>query len=302
MSLIFRLQKNNGGFFNNIWILSSNYLYAKKNNFEFYIDDREWTFTNNKGWRDYFISLTLINTNTNIKYPIHQQIDVEDIRLHQFSLNEYTNAFKDIFIFTPELNSRLEKQKIQFSLNNEYAAIFIRRGDKLYNESYYIDTEEYVKVLLDKKPKRILVQTDDYRAYEEVCIYLSKISENIDVITSCPNNKLGAFVFNYLPKQGSIKSKKNNDYLINLISITQRPVIELDAKDLKEHVEEMLIGVKLCLDSNFLATDFQSNVSRFIVCNHSTPLISVCPVDGDILPDFNSHIECPAKGFTLLTA
>ena len=65
---------------------------------------------------------------------------------------------------------------------------------------------------------------------------------------------------------------------------------------MKEHVEEMLIGLKICMESQYLVTDFQSNVTRFLLCTHSNP-INVLSV-GDIeCPLFDIPLKCPAKGF-----
>jgi hypothetical protein len=296
MSIVYILPNRSGGFFNNLWIMSSNYLYAKKYELDFYVDDRQWTFKHTHGWRDYFTSLKCLDMNTEIKYPIHKQLDVEDARLEEFTLNDYRNIFKEIFIFTPELNERLEKQMTVFELNNEYSSIMIRRGDKMYGESYYINTEEYVDVLVDKPTACILVQTDDYRAYTEVCTSVNMNSINSRIVTTCPTTKLGSFVFNYVPQTGSNKSSKNNDYLLSLSDISQVAIVNLKSTEIKEHVEEMLIGLKICLDSKYLSTDIQSNVTRFLVCNHSN-LSGVCLVQNDKLPDFNICVKCPAKGF-----
>jgi len=298
MSIVYILPNANGGFFNNLWILSSNYLYAKNNNLDFYIDDIKWTFKHTRGWRDYFSSLKCIDRNTKIKYPIHTQLDVEDTRLEQFTLNDYRNIFKEIFVFTPDLYKRLEKQKTTFELNSEYSSIMIRRGDKMYGEAYYINTEKYVEVLLGKSTPCILVQTDDYRAYTEVCMSVNTNSINSRIVTTCPSTKLGAFVFNYSPQNGSTKSDNNNNYLVSLSEISQVAIVDLTPREIQEHVEEMLIGLKLCLDSKYLSTDLQSNVTRFLVCNHSN-LAGVCLVENDKLPDFNICMKCPAKGFIL---
>lgn len=65
---------------------------------------------------------------------------------------------------------------------------------------------------------------------------------------------------------------------------------------MKEHVEEMLIGLKICTNSVFLSTDFQSNATRFLLCNHKNPL-NVLEVGDVCKPLFDIKIICPAKGF-----
>jgi len=277
-----------------MWKLASNYLFSKKYNLEFYIDDSSWLFTHKLGWRDYFTSLKLISECPSISHPIHKEFDVENNCLHQFTLNDYINIFKEIYI----LNDDIEKlYKIQRNLlPNMYYSIMIRRGDKMYGESKYIETSEYVKKLSNIDHLDIFIQTDDYTSYEEVYQYITNNNIKSNIITTCPSNKRGVFGFTYQPSIGSPISELNNKYLLNLIGISQKTITEYSSEEMKEHVEEMLIGLKICMESQYLVTDFQSNVTRFLLCTHSNP-INVLSV-GDIeCPLFDIPLKCPAKGF-----
>lgn len=293
MSLIFMLQKNSGGFFCQMWKLASNYLYAKKNNLDFLIDDSEWMFKHTLGWKDYFSSLRLLTEEPNIKYPLYRELDVEDAMLHQFTLNQYKDAFREIYILNATLKERYVKHQITFPLVDSYCSIMIRRGDKMYGESQYVETNKYVEKILEKKPQKIYVQTDDYNSYEEVCRIVKTHSTNIQLFTTCPINKFGAFVFNYSPHMGSKVSELNNSYLLNLANNVQKSVNEYSPEEMREHVEEMLVGMEFCIQSECLATDLQSNVTRFLYCN-SKSVIYVGNVEG---PNFNTILVCPAKGF-----
>ena len=294
MSLIFYLSENDGGFFCQIWKLVSNYLYAKKYNLQFLIDDSKWLFKNKLGWRDYFTSLSLVSEQTTIYNPIHDQCNIEDARLNQFSLNEYINAIKEIFVFNSNMDNIYKKKKAL--LPDMYNSIMIRRGCKMYGESKYISTDNYVKKLIEINNFDIFVQTDDYTAYEEVCKVVKDYGLNINVTTTCPLTQRGAFVFNYQPDIGSPISNLNNEYLLNLKNVNQKSINSYSAEEMKEHVEEMLIGLKLCAESNYLVTDFQSNVTRFLLCIHNNPahILSI----GDVnKPLFNVALKCPAHGF-----
>lgn len=293
MSLVFKLQKNSGGFYCQIWKLMSNYLYAKKNNIQFYIDDSEWMFKHNLGWRDYFSSLTLI-TEHNVQHPIYSEIDIEDSRLHQFTLNEYIAALNEVYILNDYMNEKYDKHKK--ILPEKYNSIMIRRGDKMYGEAKYIETKKYIEKLLEKNNLDIFVQTDDYSAYEEVREYIKLHNENITVLTLCSPEKRGAFVFNYQPTVGSLVSVLNNNYLLGLSSKNQKSVNSYSPSEMKEHVEEMIIGLQLCTDSEYLATDFQSNVTRFLLCTHSNPS-NVIAVGNIIAPSFDVPIMPPGKEF-----
>jgi hypothetical protein len=169
----------------------------------------------------------------------------------------------------------------------------IRRGDKMYWESTYIITKQYLDVLSQKGLSTTLfVQTDDYTAYEEVC---NNTDASINVITTCPVTKRGAFVYQYQPSNGSSTSELNHSYLLQLSTIEQKCVNMYSPYEMKEHVEEMLVGLQLCMDSRYLSTDFQSNVTRFLVCCHHYPQY-VFAINST-LPPYDVKLKCPAHGF-----
>jgi hypothetical protein len=209
-------------------------------------------------------------------------------------LLEYIEAMKEIYIINGSLKELYIKKREL--LPNTFNSIMIRRGDKMYGESLYIETHEYVRKLLGKNSSDIFVQTDDYTAYEEVCAIVSEYNKNINVITFCPTDKKGAFVFNYTPAAGSRLSELNNTYLNNLKAISQESVNSFSAVKMKEHVEEMVVGLQLCMEGEYLSTDFQSNVTRFLLCTHKNPA-NVLHVGNISYPPFNIPMVCPAKGF-----
>jgi hypothetical protein len=290
MSLIFKLPYNDGGFFCQVWKLVSHYLVAKQYNLEFYIDDIEWMFKNRTGWQDYFTTLTPFYKNENMKAPLHTVVD--ERFLDKFTLNEYRDAFTEIFNFTDSITQRLKNTMRKLDLDS-YDAIMIRRGDKMYGESHYISTGKYVQKLLEKDTKKIFVQTDDYNAYLEVCDLVK--DKNIEVFTTCPKDKLGCFVFNYSPEVGSTLTKDNDNYLKNLTTIPKKKSVNMYTSDeMKEHVEEMIVGLEICLKSRYLATDYQSNVTRYLVVNHSNHI----NVETDITElNYNVPMRCPTYGF-----
>jgi len=294
MSLIIKLPYNDGGFFCQVWKLVSHYLVAKQYNLEFYIDDTEWMFKNKVGWHDYFTTLTPFYKGGTMKAPLHTL--VEEQFLDQFTLEEYRNAFKEIFQFTDSLNQRLENTMRELNLKNEeFDAIMIRRGDKMYGESDYITTETYVNKLLEKDTKKIFVQTDDYSAYEEVCEIVK--DKNICVLTTCPKTKFGCFVFNYAPEVGSTRTELNNEYLKNLNKkIRAKSVNQYHAAEMREHVEEMLIGLEICLYSRNLVIDYQSNVTRYLVVNHPNNTINI---GNEETVRFDVPMRCPTYGFVM---
>jgi hypothetical protein len=292
MSLIFKLQQKTCGFFCQVNKIASNYLYAKKHRLRFIVDDSTWLFTHHLGWRDYFTSLPLLSEESPVE-PIIPEIDVEDSRLFQFTLREYIGALQDIFQLNDSVLARYQEERKK--LPEAYNSIMIRRGDKMIGESRYIATSEYVNRLLEMSDLPIFVQTDDYTAYQEVCHVIMESRKDVKVWTTCPPNKRGAFVFEYQPSIGSKKSKQNHEYLMKLTNIKQKSVNQYSPMEMKEHVEEMLVGLKVCMESRYLATDFQSNVTRFLLCTHHNPL-NVLYVGHVSCPLFDVPLQGIAKG------
>jgi hypothetical protein len=299
MSLVFKLKKNDGGFFSQMWHLLAYSIIAKKQSMNLLIDDSDWMFTHSLGWRDYFTSLSLLKENSNQKYPIKTNID--DSLLHQHTLNEYRLECFKVFTFQPSLQSKIEETLRQFNLEKgSYGAVMIRRGDKMYGESYYIPTEVYLKPLLEKNVNKIFVQTDDYNAYLEICKVVKDKNLSIDVFTTCPSDKFGSFTFNYSPEVGSTRSELNNEYLSSLAKLPKKKSVnQYTPTEMKEHVEEMLVGLEVCKFASILSTDFQSNVTRYLYLSHPN-LSSVIAVDsiGVTMP-LTIPMKCPAHGFLL---
>ena len=290
MSIVFKLPKYDGGFFCQMWKLLSKYLVAKQFNLPFYIDDSEWMFKHTNGWRDYFTTLNIINSTTVLQQPLY--IDIEERYTDSFTLNEYRYAIKEVFQFNSIVKERFYKTLEKYNLTeNNYDAIMIRR--KIYGESEYISTEQYVNKLLQKDIKKIFVQTDDYNAYKEVC---NLVNGRAQVFTTCPEDKLGCFVFNYSPEVGSTLSEQNDTYLKNLTSLPKKKSVnQYNSEEMKEHVEEMLIGLEICLHSRYLVLDYQSNVTRYLVVNHNNPS-NVINIHNEII-DFSVPMRSPTYGF-----
>jgi hypothetical protein len=307
MSYIHRLEKS-GGFFHNLWIILSCHIYCKKHNLEFIIDDSNWLFKHTYGWRDYFTSLTTIseihNLSKTLSFPLHEPLSVDDYRLQKYTLEEYNIAFHEVYKLNDSIKEKISSTLNKFSLiPDNYNSVMIRRGCKMYNESYYIETIDYLKNILTENID-IFIQTDDYIAYEEASNIIKSINPNINIYTTCPNTQLGAFVFTYRPELGAENNYESNEkYLQNLTTKPrQKPIIEYTNDELKEHVEEMLVGIEICKKGKYIYTDFQSNSTRIMVIDQLYKNNIICIGNKNrwgmnTIPNFNIPIKCPAHGF-----
>jgi len=75
----------------------------------------------------------------------------------------------------------------------EYDSIFIRRGDKLVEESSIIYEEDYLKLLLSINPECnvIFLQTDDYNSFTNLQDLIIKNNYDIKIYTLCEKNEVG---------------------------------------------------------------------------------------------------------------
>ena len=64
---------------------------------------------------------------------------------------------------------------------------------------------------------------------------------------------------------------------------------------MKEHVEEMVVGLEICKLGRYLSTDYQSNVTRFLYVTHEHPE-HVFSAD-HLVPPFDVPVKCPYHGF-----
>ena len=77
---------------------------------------------------------------------------------------------------------------------------------------------------------------------------------------------------------------------------------------MKEHIEEVLIGLEICTLSIYISSELQSNVTRYLYCKHhniddflALEMPSVCEfensINGNIKPRLDTLIYNPIKDF-----
>lgn len=259
------------GFYSDVLRMLTNYMVCKRDGIPLTLDSREWIFTHEKGWRDYFTTLKESD-----QYDTLPQINIDKPDDRQFTVSEYKSAMKEVIVYQPYLHEIAEKLIQQYTLG-EYTAIFIRRGDKLLGESVYIPIEAYAHLAISTSPSTIFVQTDDYRCVEELASIIHRTHPHIRIFSTCPTTKHGHFAFpvetsevrsmQYSDKTGNVYNVSLNiDYLNK--TIRQKPLVDFTKEEIKTHVEEMLVGMILCQRSNYLVIDHTSNVGRYLHFTH----------------------------------
>jgi hypothetical protein len=289
------------GFYSQLFFLLEHYLFSINNKCNFIISSSEWLFKYQLGWEDYFVNVDITNGNNNVNMSVtHYKV------IGNCPVSLYKSAIKNVYVYNNLVKEKIELTKNKLSLQENYDAIFIRRGDKLISESDFISTEKYIEILLNKNPNchSIFLQTDDYNCVLDMKKYISEKKLNINLITLCnENNKGGMIIFNAHKNnlKGAMIGNKNNankhyisSVIDNLHSAT--PIDTLNNEEVYQHTLDMLIGIQIVLEANIVVCEYSSNVSRFIKIAHknSNNVFDVNKPDKDI--DWNKTI-CPAFDF-----
>lgn len=287
------------GFYSTFFFTINHYIYCKKHNKNFKINSEGWVLKSHLGWEDYFINTELKNIDSSdTKGFGHGNV------IEEYSIDEYRKAIPEIYIYNENTKKEIQNSMNKFNLsNNNYDAIFIRRGDKLGAESNFIGEENYIDLLLIKNPKceNIYLQTDDYNSYKNLQQIIKNRNLNIKLYTLCDENDYGTIMSN--AQKGillnSAKNHENNKaYLSTIIDKIEKtkPVEDMNKEEKYQHVLNMIVGIDIATNSNICITDYQSNVSRFIKLAHKNPdnVYDVLTGNSDI--DYEKLI-CPAYGF-----
>ena len=104
--------KNGAGFYSEFFFMINHYLYSKKNNLKFILNTDYWLFKSIKGWEDYFEPLK----NHTLQYgDIPKEYSFGKI-IEYYSIEEYKNAIKDVYILNTNTKNKIMEIKYEFGL------------------------------------------------------------------------------------------------------------------------------------------------------------------------------------------
>jgi preprotein translocase subunit SecG len=291
--------ENKAGFFSTLFFTINHYIYSKKYKLPFEIYTNNWTYKYKDGWSDYFKNLIV---NENYNYKNQKIFEHNDILDENTTLDEYKNAIKNIYVYNEKTLNYIKNIKKKLKLvNNNYDSIYIRRGDKLFDESIIIPAYKYLDVLLlkNKNCKIIYLQTDDYSSYLELKDYIKKKKLNIKVITLCNPNSRGCINNEYYKNillntnAEHIKDNTNAEHIKNNISYIkkQKTLKEMNNNEIYDHTINLICGIDIIVNSNICVLDFQSNVSRFIKLFHENSKNVIDVKNPDLDWNYNKNIH-----------
>lgn len=274
--MITSILNKDAGFYSIIFFTINHFIYCKKNNVSFRLDSSDWLFKSVEGWCDYFKSIDFdgVNESDQNKILKHNQLAGD------FFVQEYHNIIhSDFYKYNDAVNEKIQDAYKNLNITKgDYDAIFIRRGDKICNESKVYETEQYIDLLLQKHPecKKIFIQTDDYNTFIDAENYIKNKNLDIKILTLCDPNVKGMVVFEKdltLDLHNCvIRGHSLNESYFNKISgdlHNFKPVNKMNSEEIYKHTLDMLIGIDIVLNSNYCTLDWQSNVGRFICVAHN---------------------------------
>jgi len=271
--VVFKLNRE-AGFYSIFFFLCWAYIHAKSMHYKFYIMHAGWPYTYKLGWHDYFDSLEIYTPSEHIGKNIIHYSHNNMLGISGYPLSMYIDCIKEIY----KLKPFILKQSIALQ-KYPYAALFVRRGDKLISEAQYISTELILASTDLMNHETIFVQTDDYRVVEEVrqC-YPTK-----NIMSTVPTTKFGSYA-----DDRHVRLDKQNDKIATVV-----PLHKKSLEIIYEETQEMLVGLDICMHATICWADITSNVSRFIKLASMDNVHSYLT---DISVDLSKKL-CPAFSF-----
>jgi hypothetical protein len=216
------------GLFSAINEIVKAHVYAKKNNLELIIIDKDWNYGS---WNNYF-EKSLKTTS----------IYEKDINLYTFiGSSSKPTSYEEMkesasIIFMPKNKELFVYPALE---DKKYISVHIRKGDKISTgESGFISNDIYIKEIYDKCKELNIINV--YYATDDI--------ENLtEIMRKLPN------LNHYYNNNNRNKTGYNNSNFNNLSS-----------NDKKIEFDNMMIDFFTIVNSDFFICTFSSNVSRFV--------------------------------------
>ena len=283
--LISYLETKDAGFFSSFFFMINHYLYAKINKHSFRLNTENWLFKSENGWTDYFLPIdfdpfVILQSNNKNEEKI-QEIHGHAKMLANYPMILYRNIIPEIYRLNITMIEAIENARTVFDKSREnysiqqnitlpmittreYGALFIRRGDKLIEESVFVSAEHYLIYLLEIYPtvQTVFVQTDDYNVFLELLSFQEKTPtiQHLHLYTLCKPELKGGMVItkekykycqdpDFETNIQKIQIPQNQAYLrTNLESLKAFVPLEMQTPEqVREHTMDMLIGIDFLL-------------------------------------------------------
>lgn len=228
---------SSSGFFSMMGFLNTVYIYATKNKYQMFIEHDNWQYTYNKGWHDYFTTLTIYDPNDTryIGYKIERYVSGDATpnsvmyNIPRYTIREHIEALKQIYIHQPHIQEQIINKRKEYG---KYTSLYVRRGDKA-DETKLMTTQQVIdKTSLSTVNHPIFIQTDDYTAVEEI----KQLMPNSTILTETLPTQRGA-------------SNRNN--------------LNISPEERKCDTEQLFISIGVALGGTKIWSYYNSNICIF---------------------------------------
>jgi hypothetical protein len=193
------------GFFSTIFSVTSVVFYCLKNNIKLHLDWSEWVYSYDISYLFDDEKKQIFENKCRGQQTLFKNARIFIDKLESCDLREYFEYRK--FIIQKLYNAVLPQVNSEYLVNCKYQiAIFIRRGDKLINESYPISLGIYTKIL--KSYPNLLILGDDYYFNKSLSRHIAG-SKTLEIMGYKPRG-------GYLNNSGDVAVKS---ILTNFISL-----------------------------------------------------------------------------------
>lgn len=152
--------------------------------------------------------------------------------------NEFSQAFKSIYIYNDESEAYIAKRRKDLGINGDYISVHVRRGDKITSgEMSDINLDVYLNKICQKLyvSHSLYVATDDYRV---VSYFEEKLKDhNVKVFFNENNKQMG---------------------------FDERNFNNMSKSDIKKNVLNMLFDMDMLIHSNYFIGTYSSNIGRLV--------------------------------------
>ena len=99
--------------------------------------------------------------------------------------------------------------------------------------------------------------------------------------------------------KNNLHKSKNKEYIKTFIHNFKKAEDQFNPEEMKIHMEEIIIGLEICLLSKYLSLDLQSNITRMLFTRYyDKNNVLVC--DNSLIPEDNKILINPAHNFKYL--
>jgi len=225
---------SSAGFFSQFFFLCNAYIFSKKNNYDFFIEDSKWHYSYKNGWHDYFTTLNKWSETITKYNTIHSFKHCTINNTPDYTIDDYIGCIQEIF----KVNNDIQEYATTFinKIKTPYKSLYIRRGDKTSGNIKEMDTLSITDIIsktdIKNEAGSVFVMTDDYTVINELKQQLS----NCTLFTTTLEDKNG---MNVRKLDSETPDKK------------------------KEHMYDLLKSCIILLNGSSCWSDLRSNVGRF---------------------------------------